>query len=260
MARETEEVTCMARMRSPNFPGLPLEDAINSARVIWDKNRKAPISREAVAKDLGYAGLTGRSFQVLGALNQYGLVENIAKGQMRVTQTAEDIFVGYPEEVRRAAVSKAAREPGLFQAIYEKFEGIAPGENAVRSFLFQRGFTNEGVEKALKSFLETNRYAEINGDSESYRSAAESPPESAPDQIDWETATVEPAVQAQPPEPKAGLAIYKSGPLDFSLTSTGLSLTGKTASQKELRAFIEKLNALAVLLPEDEPDLGEVMN
>ena len=77
-----------------------------------------------------------------------------------------------PGDVRRAAISKAAREPDLFQAIYDRFDGIAPGENAVRSFLFQRGFTNEGVEKALKSFLETNRYAEINGDSESYRSAS----------------------------------------------------------------------------------------
>ena len=71
----------MARMRSPNFPSLSLEEAVDFAKGIWDKNRKALIPREAAAKDLGYTGLTGRSMSVLGALNQYGLVEVTAKGR-----------------------------------------------------------------------------------------------------------------------------------------------------------------------------------
>lgn len=239
----------MARMRSPNFPGLPLEAAINAAKVIWDKNRRAPISREAAAKDLGYSGLTGRSMQVLGALNQYDLVENAAKGQTRVTQVAEEIFVGYPEEVKRSAVSTAARSPGLFKAIYDRFEGIAPGDNAVRSFLFQKGFTNDGVEKALKSFIETNRYAEIFGVSESYRVEAESEAESAPENVQMPEQKME--TTAIPTDNKrSSVTFVDNGPLDFNLSSSGLRVTGKTNSSAELQTFIEKLRAIAVLLPE----------
>lgn len=57
------------------------------------------------------------------------------------------------------------------------------------------------------------------------------------------------------PEAKKGKTVFRDGgPLDFQLSTSGLSLTGKTRSAKELTAFIEKLKALATLLPEDEDD------
>jgi hypothetical protein len=257
MAWRTEEVNFMARMRSPNFPSLSLEEALSFAKVIWDKNRKAPIMREAAAKDLGYTGLTGRSMTVLGALNQYGLVELSSKGRTRVTQLTEDILVGYPEEVKRSAIATAGRMPGLFRDIYDKFEGVVPGENAVRSFLFQKGFTNEGVEKALKSFSATNRYVEINGDSESYRNDDEAAPKLAPErEMEPMPSTPQPQGRSPSQQPVDPL-FWPGGPLDFSLSSHGLAVVGKTNSAKELKAFIEKLKTLLALLPEapkDEPD------
>lgn len=244
----------MARMRSPNFPGLPLEDAIGFVKDVWDKNRRAPISREAGAKDLGYTGLTGRSLKVLGALNQYDLIENVSKGQMRVTKTAEDILIGFPEEVRRAAVTKAGHAPSLYRDIYERFEGTIPGENAVRFFLLQKGFTNEGVEKALRSFNETNRYVEMYGDSESYGDAPESVAESAPEKAIQEDTKVATAPASVAQQPQGGTVFWNVGVLDFSLSSSGLAVTGKSNSKKAVAAFAEKLKALAALLPDDEAD------
>jgi len=251
----------MARMRSPNFPSIPLEGAIKAAREIYDKNRRATILREDAAKDLGYSGLTGRSLTVLGALNQYDLIENVSKGQVRVTKTAEDIFHGYPEDVKLAALSRAANAPSLYNDIYERFEGGIPGENAVRSFLFQRGFTNEGVDRALRAFLETNRYLEIAGASESYRSSAQSAPESPPQpQREEEARTVEPTIAAAVGTATGGKSggptFFRQGPLDFSLTSNGLALTGNTNSASELRRFIDRLKVLAAVLP-DESDDGD---
>jgi len=250
----------MARMRSPNFPGLPLEEAIKFVKVIWDKNRRAPISREAGAKDLGYTGLTGRSLQVLGALNQYDLIENLTKGQMRVTATAEQVLIGFPEDVKRAAVTAAGRAPSLYREIYDRFEGHIPGENAVRSFLFQRGFTNEGVEKALKTFIETNRYVEIFGDSESHGNGPEGAPESAPDNSNQEQRKMASAAASQDTTTSqggGGVTFWKNTPLDFNLSSSGLAVIGKTNSAPALRAFIAKLEALASLLPEDAQDESE---
>lgn len=247
----------MARMRSPNFPSLSLEEAVSFAKVIWDKNRKALIPREAAAKDLGYTGLTGRSMQVLGALNQYGLVEVTAKGQTRVTQLAEDIFIGFPERVKREAVTNAGRAPTLFGEIFEKYGGDIPGENAIRSYLFQRGFTNEGVEKAIKSFNATNRYVEINGVSESYGQASDEATELSAEP-DWETATMPPApapTQAPPaPAAQGSTVFWNNGALDFNLSSSGLAVTGKANSRKAVNAFAEKLKALAALLPDNDDD------
>ena len=128
-----------------------------------------------------------------------------------------------------------------------------PGENAVRSFLFQKGFTNEGVEKALRAFLETNRYLEIAGVSESYGETAnanlEMPRSKQSDEADSEMEVV-----SAPPSTKGGVTFFEGGALDFNLSSTGLKVTGKTNSATELKAFIEKLKALTVLLPERQKE------
>ena len=62
---------------------------------------------------------------------------------------------------------------------------------------------------------------------------------------------VAPAPEA--PQPKGTTTIFGAGPLDFNLSSSGLALTGKTNYASELRAFIDKLNALVGLLP-DKPE------
>jgi hypothetical protein len=118
------------------------------------------------------------------------------------------------------------------------------------SFLIQRGFTNEGVEKALRAFLETNRYLEIAGASESYRAPAQSAPESAPTTQRDEEPRIMEAVGMTSGAGKSGLTFFRQGPLDFSLTSTGLALTGNTNSAAELLRFIERLQVLAKVLPD----------
>jgi hypothetical protein len=45
--------------------------------------------------------------------------------------------------------------------------------------------------------------------------------------------------------------LFRDRPLEFSLTSKGLAVTGGTNSASDLAAFIKKLEALAVLLPDD---------
>lgn len=248
----------MARMRSPNYPALSIEEALKGAKMLWDKNRVATISREAAAKDLGYTGLTGRSMQVLGALNQYGLTENVAKGQMRVTKNGESALIGFPEDHKRKAISQAARSPSFFRDVLGQFEGTVPGDNAVRFFLLSNGFTNDGVEKALKVFADTTRFVEINGDSESYGKASEEDAESVPDPIVQEenrVATVAPLAKGH----TLDSLFWTGGPLDFSLSSHGLAVVGKTNSASELREFIDKLKALAMLLPDtpkEESDDG----
>lgn len=247
----------MARMRSPNFPATSLDEAVKAAKEIYDKNRQVEILREDAAKDIGYTGLTGRSLQVLGALNQYDLLENTSKGQCRITQTTVDILHGYPDEVKASAMRKAGHAPPLFKAIYDRFDGHIPGDNAVRSFLVQSGFTNDGADKALKNFLATNRYLEINAVGESYGDKPGSVPESAPEiEMQEQTSMHTPPDQARPPEaPQQTDAIFwNKGALDFNLSSTGLAVAGKTNSASELKAYIAKLQALLPLLPDEETE------
>lgn len=238
------------RMRSPNFPGISLEQAVKAVEQIFDNNRQAVIMREDGAKDIGYSGLTGRSLKILGALNQYDLIENVQKGQMQVTDTARDILHGYPNDVRLAALHRAGNAPSLFNNIYERFDGEIPGENAVRSFLMQNGFTNKGVEKALESFLATNRYLEIKGASKSHRDVEPDDAQPADGNETQEERIMLATTSAAPAIAYANPA-FQDGELDFNLTKSGLSLTGTTQSKAELLAFAEKLKTLAGLLSDE---------
>ena len=242
----------MARLRSPNFPGLSLEEAVESAREIFDKSRHAEIPREVVAKDLGYSGLTGRSIIILGALNQFGLVENTSKGNMKVSQLAADILHGYPENIRLKALYKASRAPNLFRAIFEKFDNHIPSDNAVRSFLIQSGFTNDGAEKALKTFTETNRFLEVKGarnvageetiDNQNLSSENQGPEQNSMKSTNQSGLVAKPAGDA---------VFWNKGSLDFNLSSNGLVIAGMTNSASELEAYIVKLQALVALLPNE---------
>ena len=250
----------MARMRSPNFPALSLEDAMKIAGELYSKIRKVTVDREAAAKELGYTGLTGRSVKVLGALNQYGLIDNVSKGQCRVTDLAEQALHGFPEAEKAGALHRAARSPSLFRAIYDEFGEQIESEHAIRSFLMKRGFTDRGVESALQSFLATQRFATLKGASESYDEEA-GPPDPSQDTAESEADDKGNVItQAPPPSPREASStggvkfLFRDQPLEFSLTSKGLAITGGTNSASELASFIKKLEAIAALLPDDEND------
>jgi hypothetical protein len=247
----------MARMRSPNFPALTLEEAMTLAGTLYSKVRKTTVDREVAAKELGYTGLTGRSLKILGALNQYGLIDNTSKGQCRVTELAEQALHGFPEAEKMGAIQRAARSPALFSAIFDEFGEDVGSEHAIRSFLLKRGFTDGGVESALQSFRATQQYALLKGASEDFGRAPTAPSYSPSEGNfdDGDVASPSPApaqvreLAAATPKP-----IFRDQPLEFSLSSKGLAITGGTNSALELRAFIKKLEALATLLPEGEPE------
>lgn len=246
----------MARLRSPNFPALTLEDALKSAAVLYSRVRKATVDREAAAKELGYSGLTGWSLKVLGALNQYGLIDNVGKGQCRVTDLTEQALHGFPDAEKQGAIQKAARSPALFQAIFEEFGEEIQSEHAIRSFLVRRGFSDRGTEAALQSFLATQQFAKI-GSANSTAPQDEVAPQAdlsevAADSLHRSAEGLRRSVDGLRVIPRVieSRPVFRDQPLEFSLSSKGLAITGRTNSAEELRAFIKKLEALAVMLPE----------
>lgn len=247
----------MARMRSPNFPQLTLKECLGIAGDLYGKIRKVTVDREAAAKELGYSGLTGRSLKVLGALNQFGLIDNLKGGQCRVTDLAEQALHGYPEEEKLEAIHTAAHSPKLFGAIFDEFgEGIE-SEHAIRSFLLKRGFTDKGVESALESFLETQRFLDEHGNLQ------KAEPASSNEGDDFIEASAEDSnhlsrqsdhEQVAADQQQEAPFVSKHNSLDFSLTSQGLAISGRTNSRKELSEFVDKLRALGTLLPDDEDE------
>lgn len=245
----------MARLRSPNYPGISLPKAISLVEEIYKKNHQNVITRDAAAKDIGYSGLTGRSIKLLAALNQYGLLEKSGKGHVTVTDRAKHLIYDIEPEEKLQAAKAAGREPQLFADIFERFPDEARSVNAIRSFLGQKGFTEKAMKPAITSFEETNQYIELLQANESYSSDDESGTDSDPDQpIQEQNEMQQAATNPASPPPAGGVdaVFWSKGDLDFNFSSSGLAVAGKTNSKSALEAYIKKLEALVVLLPDDE--------
>ena len=67
----------MARTRSPNYPYIGLPAAIERVRKIYDKEHRNRMSRDVVAKHLGFGSLNGVSLSVISALGKFGLLESV---------------------------------------------------------------------------------------------------------------------------------------------------------------------------------------
>jgi hypothetical protein len=256
----------MARLRSPNFPAIPLGQAVSFTEKIFSNDRTNAIEKVDAAKHMGYSGLTGRTLKLLGALSQYGLLDKVGKGRVRVSKTFVSIRHGLTADERREALALAGRSPVLFQRIRDAFPE-EPSERSITSFLMQQGFTDSAIAPVLRSYRETNLFLAQEGVTESYGDGAEEGPDSESfeeqeERLMPEIRTTERGgVRFTPPPPQQPdpALFLAGGPLDFNLSSHGLAVVGKTKSAKELKAFIETLQTLLPLLPEapkDEPDAG----
>lgn len=239
----------MSRMRSPNYPSLSLKQSLDMVAKIHRANRTNVITREDAAQAMGYTGLTGRSMTVLAALIHFGLLAKAGKGDVRVTQTAVDALHGIDDAERNAALLKAAFTPQLFRDIHERFPDGIPSEGAIRSFLIKQEFSDAAVGPAISAFMETYREVENIRESKSYGNA---PAEAQESPVQPQEVSLQP-VPAPPitPYPIAP-ALANDGPLDFNLSSAGLSVSGMTNSAADLKAYIARLQLFVSLLPDQE--------
>jgi hypothetical protein len=234
----------MAKMRSPNFPAVSLAQAIGLVEKIFREDRTNAIDKDVAARHMGYTGLTGRTLKLLGALSQYGLIEKVAKGQIRVSRTAVSILHWSDEGERTEAIAKAGTSPTLFRRIRTAFDD-GPSDRTLTSYLVKEGFTDTAIPAVLKSYKETNRFLAENGVSESYGKGAPDDADSASD-VEEDDIMIEQPIREtgreRVAERQADLPDMDA-PLDFTISSGRLTLIGSTVSPSEAKAFLPKLQA-----------------
>lgn len=190
-------------IRSPSYPVMSLERAIQAVRKIEGKYRQSPVERTDGAKLIGFTSLSGPANQALAALAAYGLVERAGKGEMRVTPRTRAILHPDNETEKRDALRAAAFEPQLYRDLRDRFTDIAvPPEDGVVSYLNRQSFNASAIRPAAKAFLDTVSYLEEAGANDSHGASGagargSQPPEGKPpltfggakvgDLVQWES-------------------------------------------------------------------------
>lgn len=140
----------MAKGRSPNYPGMPLEDAVKRLKPVYEGVHTYPTPRAVIFENLGYSGPSGRALTVLGTLRRYGLLKPEGKGHLKVSERAVAILElpeGTPE--RNEAIRQAAFEPELFLEMRNDFPDKLPNDASLKHYLIKKGFMPKAAEEII---------------------------------------------------------------------------------------------------------------
>jgi len=175
----------MARLRSPGYPSATLETSLQYVEKIYSLNRVNPIDRNSAAISMGYSRTSGASDKMIANLSHYGLVEKAGKGEIKVTQLAEDILRPENDRSKKEALRKAAFNPQLFDSLQERFPDGHFSPDALKNVLARMGYQEKAIEPASKAYMDTCAYLKQLNAYESYDSPQSIDVESAqPEQLE----------------------------------------------------------------------------
>ena len=148
-ARET------TRTRSPNYPAIPLEEAINRARTIYEQEHTHVTAPDVVAKAMDYGGLNGTSRTMISALKKFGLLQAEGNG-LKISDDAVDIFeLPKSDTMAQEARKRAAFKPTLFAEFRETYGEQLPSDLSLRHTLIKRGFNPRTAGEVIQIYKDT---------------------------------------------------------------------------------------------------------
>lgn len=167
------------RSRSPNFPAFGLKEAIAKVEKLYEKEGKSRTDPTTAVKAWDFGSLNGASLRVLGALRQYGLVEDV-QDDLKVSDAAITIIHG--EELDRlSALRAAAKQPRIFSELLQEYGADLPSDESLKARLLTKmNFGSpEAAQQCIQAFRETIEVAKlldndyINAEKEAERKAKE---------------------------------------------------------------------------------------
>jgi hypothetical protein len=123
----TEDAGKAPRFRSPPYPSIPLEKAIERAASLWPKSLHHAVSITVIASAWEYAPKSSGLFATVAALKQFGLMTDEGSGDKRrfkLTDAAIRVVRDQDplSEKRRAAIAAAALNPKIHAELWGKYE------------------------------------------------------------------------------------------------------------------------------------------
>lgn len=146
----------MAVARSPNYPSIDLEAALELMRSAYRAEGRNKMSRAVLASHFGYSSLNGRALAKIGAVRAYGLIEG-REDDLRITSDAIHCLEAPEGSVERAeALARCAMNPSVFKEIASEYPTI-PSEQNLRFHLIKKTYTADAAGKAAQNYLSTMR-------------------------------------------------------------------------------------------------------
>jgi hypothetical protein len=167
MSDTEQEARSRAKGRSPNYPGIALEAALQRAQQLYERERNNWANYDVVIQHWNYQPKSGSGRIVWAALKKFGLLAEEGTGahkRGRLTDLAlaiiQDTRPNSPD--RQKSVQEAALAPSVHRDLWEEFGGTLPSdENLHYSLVRNRGFTENGAREFIQEFRATIAFSRL---------------------------------------------------------------------------------------------------
>jgi hypothetical protein len=148
--------------RSPGYPMISLGEAIQRAKILWDKDKNNPIPLLAAYQHLGYKTIGGYGGRVLAALKQFGLIYE-KQADIILTNEAVDLALHEPHDVIYVeTVKKLALKPNIYEKLFNEYGDSLPSDATLKIKLIKEyEFNPDKVDGFLSDFRKTIEYANL---------------------------------------------------------------------------------------------------
>lgn len=155
----------VVKQRSPNYPGFDLGAAVEAVHNLYPQVQRGEFTVLDAARAWNYNSASGPVRRLMGALRQYGLMEQKKGDNARLTSRAFTLVLrNQASNEYRTALRDAALEPTLFRELYES-KRASGANDALRQYLVvERSFTDEGAARFIEVLRATFVLAGISGD------------------------------------------------------------------------------------------------
>ena len=149
------------RHRSPNYPAVGLNDAVDRLQKLYAKDGRAGAPAEIAAVHIGFGKAHGQAMSVLSALKKFGLVSEV-NGRIAPTQRGLEIVNLTAGDPRRAkALRDAVMEPPIYRELIEQHRETGwPSDEALSSELVTyKGFNPNAAPSFVADLKSSLEYA-----------------------------------------------------------------------------------------------------
>lgn len=153
-----------ARKKSPRAPSMALNEAIDRAVRIYEKERRNAAPTDVIAQNLGYKSANnGAALAVIASLRYFGLLEKAGGGKLAVSKDVESYKFAPNDELRFELQKKWLRSPSVFADLLERYESGLPSDATLRFDLIQSGFNPATAESVIAVFKQSVDFADYFG-------------------------------------------------------------------------------------------------
>lgn len=128
------------RHRSPSYPSLTIDDAIERAHILYRLEGKHPALASTAVSHWGYKQKSSGGLKSISALKSYGLISDAGNSQDRTVRLTDNGLAIVQDErqvspERDKLITEAAFKPKIFSEMWAKYGDSLPSLETVKHYL-----------------------------------------------------------------------------------------------------------------------------